>query len=306
VLNRGADLSQRETALLTLISVGPENLESVCRQALRERDLARIALVGLAKSNDLATGRAIAESYRTLRPSDRPAVIEVLVSRPIFAQSLVDSMERGAIPPKEVSSESMRRLLDQVDDLTRERALQTWGTWNDSEASREAQIREVRELVGNSSADIDLSQGRAIFEKRCANCHRLFGSGGELGPELTGSDRRNLEYLLRNVIDPSAIVPREAMAMIIETSDGRTLSGLVVSESEVSIALRSADLLITLPKQDIMTREVSSKSIMPDGLLDGLSDEEIRSLFAYLRSDFQVELPVESAPSKAGSESRDP
>ena len=291
VRDRSADLNQRETALRTLISLAPDDLAAICRGALRERDLARAALVGLSQFNDTETADAIASAYRTLRPHDRPALIETLVSREIFAIALVTAMERGVIPPEEVTTEAMRRLLEQVDASTGERAQQVWGIWTEGEQVREAQIAEVRQLIREASAAANLSRGREIFEQRCANCHRMFGSGGDLGPDLTGSDRRNLEYLLRNVIDPSAVVPREALATLVETTDGRTISGLIVSESEISVSLRSADNLITVPLSEISTRELSRRSIMPDGLLDGLTDDQIVDLFAYLRSETQVSLP---------------
>ncbi len=68
--------------------------------------------------------------------------------------------------------------------------------------------------------------GRAVFAKTCAQCHTLFGAGGKIGPELTGSNRANLEYLLSNVLDPSAVMAKEYQPSVIATADGRVLTGI--------------------------------------------------------------------------------
>ena len=68
----------------------------------------------------------------------------------------------------------------------------------------------------------DLAQGRAIFGKSCAQCHTLFGVGGKVGPDLTGSNRANLDYLLENIIDPSAVIPKEYAATVVDMKDGRS------------------------------------------------------------------------------------
>ena len=116
----------------------------------------------------------------------------------------------------------------------------------------------------------------------------MYGSGAEVGPELTGSDRRNLDYLLLNIVDPSAVVPNGFRATTIETSDGRTLSGLVVSENESTVTLLGTNTRDIIEKELIDRRQLTSLSHMPEGLLDDLPAEAIIDLLGYLRGDSQV------------------
>ena len=135
------------------------------------------------------------------------------------------------------------------------------------------------------------SHGRALYLKSCAACHRLFDDGGKIGPDITGAQRHNLDYLLENILDPSAVVPSEYQVAIINTTGGRTLTGLVKQETERAVTLQTQNELIILPKGEIDTLTRTKTSMMPDGLLDSLRVEEVRDLIAYLAGPNQVPLP---------------
>lgn len=123
------------------------------------------------------------------------------------------------------------------------------------------------------------------------SCHRLYDEGGNVGPNLTGSQRANLDYILENVLDPSAVVPKEYQMWVIETSDGRFLNGLIKQETGKSLTVQTETQLLMLPKDEIASRRQSPLSIMPEGILDKLAKEEVIDLAAYLRSKEQVPLP---------------
>jgi len=113
----------------------------------------------------------------------------------------------------------------------------------------------------------------------------MYGEGGHIGPDLTGSNRGNLEYLLSNVLNPNGDVPDAYRMVVVTTRDGRTFSGNVVSETDQQLTLRVVgreDPVIR--KSDIQSRETTSVSMMPPGLFDGLTDREIIDLVAYLRT----------------------
>jgi putative heme-binding domain-containing protein len=139
----------------------------------------------------------------------------------------------------------------------------------------------------------DRKHGRLLFSRTCANCHTLFGEGGKIGPDLTGSQRGNLEYLLINLLDPSAVVARDYQMTVITTKAGRILSGLVKEESDKTLTLQTQNEVVRLEKTDIEERDRSSQSMMPDGLLATLSPAEVRNLIAYLSGPGQVPLPPE-------------
>jgi putative heme-binding domain-containing protein len=140
-------------------------------------------------------------------------------------------------------------------------------------------------------AKADRSHGRALFVKSCANCHVLFGEGGKIGPDLTGSQRTNADYLLTKILDPNAVVAKDFQMTIIETTSGRVLNGIVVKENEQTLTVQTQNEAITLPKSDIQERKKSDLSMMPEGQLGMLSDVEIRDLIAYLAGPGQVPLP---------------
>ncbi len=131
-----------------------------------------------------------------------------------------------------------------------------------------------------------------MFEKTCAGCHQLFDAGRLVGPNLTGSQRNNLDYVLENVLDPSAVVGRDYRLTTIATADGRVLTGIVTEETAESLTLKTPKEDVLLAVSEIEARKQSRLSMMPEGLFDKLSDEEIRNLVAYLASPVQVPLPT--------------
>ena len=123
---------------------------------------------------------------------------------------------------------------------------------------------------------------RRSSRKPARPCHRLFGEGGDVGPELTGSQRANLDYVLENVLDPNALVASEYQVTVLTTKNGRVLAGIIKQEGDRAITIQSQNERITLPKDEIETREKLSISMMPEGLLDTLGPQEVCDLVAYL------------------------
>ena len=128
----------------------------------------------------------------------------------------------------------------------------------------------------------------------CASCHRLFGQGGDIGPDLTGGGRADLDYLLENIIDPSAVVSADYRLTSAAMNDGRVLSGILRSQSEQTLTLQTPTEKLVLNRADVETIKPTPLSLMPDGLLDPLTPTEIRDLFAYLMSSSQVPLSSEA------------
>jgi putative heme-binding domain-containing protein len=130
------------------------------------------------------------------------------------------------------------------------------------------------------------ANGRLLFQKHCATCHTLFGEGNKIGPDLTTADRRNREYLITQVVDPNAIIRAEYQAFNVETKDGRSLTGLVVESNAGSVTLVDGKNERTvIPRPRIEQMAPSPVSLMPEKILDPLTDQEICDLFAYLQSD---------------------
>ena len=120
----------------------------------------------------------------------------------------------------------------------------------------------------------------------------MYGEGGNVGPELTGSDRANLSYLLENVLDPSASVAREYHLSNIETKDGRLIAGIILESNPQTLTVRTSNETVTLRRDDLEATATSGVSMMPEGLFDAMSEPEVCDLVAYLASKSQVGAPT--------------
>src|SRR5262249_32506526 len=124
----------------------------------------------------------------------------------------------------------------------------------------------------------DRIHGRQLFAKMCASCHTLFDAGANIGPELTGSQRANPEYVLTKVLDPNAVVTNAYRVTLLVTKSGRTITGIIKEENGKTLAVQTANELVRLPKTDVEERTQLPQSMMPEGLLNDRSDAEIRDL----------------------------
>jgi putative heme-binding domain-containing protein len=152
-------------------------------------------------------------------------------------------------------------------------------------------------LTDENLAKADLSRGRAVYAQSCGVCHKLYGEGADIGPELTGSDRKNLDYLLDNIVNPSGVVPEAYRVSLVNMRDDQVLTGILTAQSGQSITVQTVSDRLTLPRQDVDSIQESALSMMPDGILESLSEQQILDLVAYLRSSNPVPAP-ESAGGK--------
>src|SRR5262249_46083883 len=128
----------------------------------------------------------------------------------------------------------------------------------------------------------NLPRGRALFNQVCASCHVLYGEGQAIGPNLTGSNRDNLDYLLENIIDPSAVVAADFKMSVVTLKNGRVLTGVVVEPTERTLAVQTQTERIKLDRDEVDNIRPTAQSLMPDGLFAALSEEQVRDLIAYL------------------------
>jgi putative heme-binding domain-containing protein len=221
-------------------------------------------------------------------------MIATLASRPSYAKTLLSALREKKITPAEVSAFYARQILAFEDpDLTAQ-LIELWGNVRVSAAEKRALIEGYKSKLGvDALAGADPSAGRAMFQKNCANCHVLYGQGRKVGPDLTGSNRKNLDYLLENIVDPSATVAVDFRVLLLALDDGRVLTGVVREQSDRTLTIQTAQEPITIDRKEIETSTQTASSMMPDGLLQNYSDAQVRDLIAYLMSINQVPLPKE-------------
>jgi putative membrane-bound dehydrogenase-like protein len=296
-LDTRANLSERQAALEALIEARPDDLREICEKVLRVRFLNTTALKGLTRFDDAALGEQLAKSYNNFHPSERAAVIEALVARPAFARGLLDQVEAGRIPATEISALQARQIRSFGDDELTARLSQVWGELRDSPQDKQLLMDSLkRQLTRENLAAADLSRGRVVFQTACANCHRLYGTGGAIAPDLTGSGRHNLDYLLSNIVDPSATVNKDYRMSVVRHADGRILNGLITSQDDQRVVLQTAQERLTIPREEIDEIKPTTLSPMPEGMLQPLTPEQIRDLIAYLMSAGQVNFPPDFQP----------
>lgn len=304
-LDGKADMNKRRAALQTLIENRPPDLREVCEKLLGTRFLNTIAVRGLAAFDDPALGEKLARSYRAFHHSERSAVMETLVSRPTFAKALLDEMAAGKIQRGDLSPFQARQIRSFNDAKLTGRLTEVWGEIRDSSAEKQSMIAKLKvELTTEKLASADRAKGRLVFHTACASCHRLFGTGGEIGPDLTGAGRQNIDYLLGNIIDPSAVVTADFRMSVLVLEDGRILNGILTQQNAKTVAVQTAKEKFVLGRADIESISPSLMSLMPDNLFQPLNDGQIRDLIGYLMSPAQVGLPegAEAAGSKDSSQ----
>jgi putative membrane-bound dehydrogenase-like protein len=287
-----AEPATRLAALETLIQNEPEDLRSICESLLGDGRLNVLAARGLSKFDDPSIGKALVSRYNNFRGPYRPQIMSLLVSRRSFAAHMLDAIDRGKIPRSDLSAYQVRQIHSLGDPELSRKVSEVWGEIRETPAEKAEAIELLKQkLSAQTQTDINISDGRALFAKHCQNCHRLYGEGATIGPDLTGANRGNLDYLLGNIIDPSAVVDKDFRMTIVLMDDGRVFNGLVTAETDRTVTIQTATELLTLDKEYIESRKITEKSPMPDGLLDTLSEKQVRELISYLRHPSQVALP---------------
>ncbi len=284
-----AAADERRRALQTLVEIKAAGLATKLMALLDDRDVRGAALRGLGAFDHAEIPRAILDHYAALSEPERLDAIGTLSARPAFALALLDGLEQGTIPRRDVTATIARQLLALKDATVAERLEKAWGTLRPTSADKVALTAKYKaQLTPERRKAADPSRGRAVFNRNCLQCHKLFDAGGTVGPELTGSDRANLDYVLENVLDPAAIVGKDFTLTTVATTDGRILSGILREQTPASITLQTANERIVLPRSDVEVTRPSNASMMPEGLFEKLSDDEFADLIAYLAAKEQV------------------
>jgi putative heme-binding domain-containing protein len=242
------------------------------------------ALEPLANSEASEAVQSLLAEYAKLPPGLRTKVCDVLVSRSASAFALLEQVDRGAIAANALSIEQLRRLAlhedEDIDALVRKH----WG--NIGPGSPEEKLATMRRYNNDLRAGVgDESRGKELFAKHCATCHQLNGEGNKIGPDLTTANRSDRAALLGNIVDPSAVVRREFMSFVVITKSGRVHAGVITEQDGASVTIVDAENKSTkLLRDEIDTLEEADVSLMPERILDGLTPQQIRDMFAYIQN----------------------
>lgn len=291
--DRDADVLARRSAIRALVEARATGTGALLRRLVDDGSLRVPALTGLLGLGEPGAVDVVMARVPWLGLEERPAVVGALVTRVDGAAGLLDALENGRIRRADLTAFHAAQMLRLGDPGIRERLARLWGTVRTGSAERRAEIARWRAaLDAPTLAAARPGRGRLVFNETCAGCHRLYGEGGDVGPDLTGSGRFDLGYLLENVVDPGAVVAAEQRLTVARLKDGRTLSGLLREPDDRGFVLVGPGTREVVARSEIESMETLDQSAMPDGLLEALSPGQVRDLIAYLMHPRQV--PVEA------------
>jgi putative heme-binding domain-containing protein len=289
--NSKTPAADRKDYLAALLAIQDKELVPVLHELFNEGVLRGEVIRGLAAYDDPQTSEFLLAAYARLKTAEKRDVLATLASRAGYARTLLAAVEKKRVPAADLTAELVRQMRNLKNDEIDAQIVAVWGVVRDTPEEKAKLIAHYKQLVTSRPANPeDLPLGRAVFAKTCQQCHTLFGVGAKVGPELTGSNRADLAYLLSNVLDPSAVMAKEYIPLVVVTTGGRVVTGLVKEQTQNAITLVTANETVIIPRDEIEEQKQGDKSMMPDDLLKPLSDVEARALIAYLANPRQTPL----------------
>ncbi|OYW20096.1 MAG: hypothetical protein B7Z55_07785, partial [Planctomycetales bacterium 12-60-4] len=256
----------------------------------------RETLQALIVLKDPKTPEVVAALLKDFAPDVLPDAINTLASTKEGSKALLKAVETKTVPATALSPFLVRQLTAFDDKEINALIKSAWGDVNAPKADLGERTKKFRELLTPAAlAKGDLAKGKMLFIMTCGQCHKLLGEGQNVGPDITGSNRADLNYLLENVLDPNAVIGKAYQLNLFTMKDGRVMSGVIKEESPAAVKVAMmGGVEFTLPQPDIAKREVSKLSTMPEGLFDALKPEQVIDLVKYLQSGG-------AGPAKAGT-----
>jgi len=279
--NPSATLEEKKNAVQRLSAKQNSALSKAIPELLKDSDLRLEAIKAIAAYESYELGKLLGDNYSGFTKEEKQEVILTMASRPIYGKILARGLQQGSVTKKDIPA----HVVLQLRAVLGSGFVEIWGPIDDISQTLQVDFKKYQSLVTDDAiAEANLDNGKAIFQSACSACHMLHGEGGKIGPDLTGSNRTNTTYLLSNILNPSGDVQEDYKLVVVTTQDGRTYSGNIIAENDRNITLRVVGQdPINIPKSQIQSRDVSEKSMMPEGLLNNLTDEEVLDLFAYLK-----------------------
>ena len=286
IKNPDLDLAARTNAAELAIALQPDDIDVAARllglstpQAAPELSTAIIRSLRGCRAPTL--GPVVLEQIAALAPSTRDAAFELLLSRPLLTGSLLDAIEQGAIQGSELSVIHKQRLSEYPDRRVQRRARELLSKGRENISEDRKRILADYADVAQSAGDSD--NGKSLFTKNCAICHKLRGEGTAVGPDLSGMAVHGKGQLLIHILDPNRDVEGNFVTYTALTRDGLIISGMLVGESTASVDLVDAQgKLHAILREEIDELLRNDASLMPEGFEKQLSRQELADLLAYL------------------------
>ena len=283
-----SDVARRVALLGMLGPIGDSGLiePSLALLASNQAELVRSAsLQVLARFDETRITKKLIDVHQSSTSETLNSQLrDVILSRASSANVWLTAVDRGDFAASSTSIEQVRRVALLADSQLDSLVAKHWGKFMSS--TREVKLAEVRRLNNDlRAAEGFAPNGQQLFKKHCAACHQLFGEGTKVGPDLTTSNRQDRDFFLISLVDPSSVIRKEFVSVVIQTTNGRILTGLAIDRNDASITLADAKGEKTVVAiSEIEELLDSNISLMPDNLYLQWKPQELRDLFAYLQS----------------------
>jgi len=277
--------SAERTGLIDLLAERREEKAVPVLLALLRTEKTDAMQLVLANALQRFSSEDIARTFLDLAPTmaakPRAVALGALCSRASWAKILLTAVEAGGMKKEQLTSANLLTIQGLHDAACDALLTKHWSTLKQSSAAKDARIAQVRQVLVKNKGDAE--SGHAIFKATCAVCHTLGKEGGKIGPDLSGYERDNLDFMLPAIVDPSLAIREEFTAFTVVTKDGQTLMGFLDAQTPQSITVRDLNgQKLVLSRADVKSLTASPVSLMPEGLLDEMSAQQIADLFAYL------------------------
>lgn len=248
-----------------------------------DNDVRSAALTALLGFKEDAIGGEVVSVFNNLPPDVQSVALTLLTSRPVWARQFVEAIDAGQLKADAIPMDVVRKLTFLKDAKLTELVKKHWPKLEGaSTAEMQEQIAKIAPIA-KSEGGVPF-EGKKIFMQSCGKCHLLFGEGGRIGPDLTAFKRDDVQHILTNVINPSAEIREGFESLTVVTTDGRTITGFRADQDSRVLVVRGIDgQNITINRDDIEEIVPTKKSLMPEGLLNTLTEQQVRDLFTYLR-----------------------
>ncbi len=294
--NRKLAPQHRLQALQALVSAKDEHVLSDVQPILMDSknqplELRESALAELGRVSSDQVAVVVLSAYPRMENDLQPKAVELLTQRPGWSKSLLAAIGTKKLPASVLNINQVRKLLAQNDAELAKAVREHWGVVRvGRDPAREQFVAKMKNLIQTTPGDA--IRGRVAFNKLCAQCHKIYGEGKEVGPDITSNGRASFDQLLSNVFDPSLVIGSDYRPLTVATEEGRVLAGLVVENSEQRIVLKvQGGKLETIPRNEVAAVKQSQVSLMPEGIEKQLKPQEIVDLFAFLLLDKPPEDP---------------
>jgi putative heme-binding domain-containing protein len=302
-----ANPSARESALKVLLQAKDAATAKILLTIVSNDSpatLRRQAIQALASLKDAETPKTLGAALPKLSANELPDAVNTLASTKEGSKALLKAVEAKTVPATALSPFLVRQLTAFDDAEINALIKSAWGDVNAPKADLGERTKKYKALLTPAALGKgDLAKGKMLYTATCGQCHKLFGEGQNVGPDITGSNRADLNYLLENVLDPNAVIGKAYQLNLFTMKDGRVMSGVIKDENPAAVKIAMmGGVEFTLPQADIAKREVSKLSTMPEGLFDALQPEMVVDLVKYLQSGSVVPPSGGSGrPAKAGT-----